>query len=984
MKVYMSPSLDEMKNEESGIRRVIEAYHRYLPDFGIELVKEEDKADLTAVHAGTHAKTCHVAHTHGLYWTADYPDETLGWQYVANANVIGSCRLANVITVPSSWVAESFQRDMRRNPIVIGHGIDLDQWGKPIEQQGYVFWNKNRSADVCDPRPVKVLADRFGQQQFVTTFAPSGTPSNVRVIGTQAHSTMKGLVKGSSVYLATTKETFGIGILEAMASGVPVLGYAHGGVLDLIEHGVSGYLADPNNEDDLAEGLIYCLKHRKMLGDNAREMVKEWTWSKAVEKVAKAYRQALVTVESTVSIIIPCYNLSHKVDRAIESVINQTYEEIDEIVIVDDGSEDAGELQSIVSRYALADDRVRLIRQTNQGVAVARNTGIASTQSPLVACLDADDALAPRWVEACVEGMKQDRSIDLAYTGLLSINPDGSETVSPWPNEWDFDQQLKRRNQVPTACLFKRSVWERLGGYRQRYAPMGAGSEDAEFWTRIGAYGSKCQQVTAEPLFLYSHLQGRVSGNPNYREVDWLAWHPWVKDGQHPFASRATPKRFSHPVRQYDQPVVSVVIPVGPGHKDLLIDALDSLEAQTFRQWEAIVVWDIEKPEPSDAIYKAYPYIRSYHTEGHKGAGHARNLGARQARGDFLIFLDADDWLLPDCLSAMIEAWSAEPAIIYTDYMGKAVVDDVDKLAPDLQKRIYDRNPRTNETLIGYRSADFDCELAVRQPEKTGMAHMPYFVWCNVTALIPKVWHDEIDGFDESMSSWEDVDYHWRLARNGRCYTRIESELMVYRFHTGHRRQVGLHDHQSIVEYLRDKYEESEPMGCGCKGNGRVRPSVVRSTQVNPLARMTESVEAMASNMNDQDLIMVRYEHPNKGQHAVVGSMTKTKYGFRAGGDSFLVKKADIDAQPHLFKVIEHRPEAPKQTIAPPSAPRPIGQKISELPGVSQNIADMLEADGLVMTTDLSDLTADDLTKYKGIGKVTAETIIKAVNTVLA
>ena len=142
--------------------------------------------------------------------------------------------------------------------------------------------------------------------------------------------------------------------------------------------------------------------------------------------------------------------------------------------------------------------------------------------------------------------------------------------------------------------MFRKKMWERLGGYRSRYCPHGAGSEDAEFWLRAGLYGFPAKKVTDAPLFRYSYKSGRVSGDKNYREIDWHSLHPSTKDKQHPIMCVATPanKKLSHPVRQYDEPLVSVVIPVGNGHKQHVFNALDSLESQTMRKWEAIIVDD--------------------------------------------------------------------------------------------------------------------------------------------------------------------------------------------------------------------------------------------------------------------------------------------------------------------------------------------------------------------------------------------------------
>ncbi len=293
IKVRMVPHVDEFGKEENGVRRVVEAYFRHLPKFGIELVERDttrDDFDILAVHAGTYSGPAEVAHLHGLYWSADY--EAQAWEWRTNAQVIQSIRHAKEITVPSSWVAETFQRDMRIDPHVIGHGIDWDAWQGIRECRHHILWNKIRTRDVCDPEPVKELALRFPDETFVSTFKLWDI-DNIQDTGVIPFPEMREYVMSAGVYLSTTKETFCIGNLEAMASGVPVLGFANGGNLIMVEHGVNGYLATPGDYDDLAEGLAYCLKYRKQLGDNGREMARKWTWEAACEAVAGVYRKAL-------------------------------------------------------------------------------------------------------------------------------------------------------------------------------------------------------------------------------------------------------------------------------------------------------------------------------------------------------------------------------------------------------------------------------------------------------------------------------------------------------------------------------------------------------------------------------------------------------------------------------------------------------------------------------------------------------------------
>jgi len=291
LKVLMVPQLKAFRSDESGIKRVVEAYHAYAKETDIEYVSDGSPYDLVVAHAGS-KEGADVAINHGLYWTADYNAD--GWEWEMNAQVIKTLRMAKEITVPSSWVAETLKRDLRVNPHVIGHGIEWEDWQDKVDHLTFVLWNKNRASDVCDPTPVAYLAKKFPKIKFFTTFyPPEEVLSNVRVSGVLSHPDMKKIIKSAGIYLATTKETFGIGVLEAMASGLPILGFAHGGNLDLVKHGVNGYLAVPNNYEDLCVGLEYCIKNLKILGDNSRELSRGFTWRNACIKLRHVYDLAL-------------------------------------------------------------------------------------------------------------------------------------------------------------------------------------------------------------------------------------------------------------------------------------------------------------------------------------------------------------------------------------------------------------------------------------------------------------------------------------------------------------------------------------------------------------------------------------------------------------------------------------------------------------------------------------------------------------------
>lgn len=786
IKVLMTPHPDGIEDAHDGITQVIIHWAKYFPNLGIELVKPNSTTyDLRASHAANMGSETDVGHLHGMLWTAEMKNAG-PYEYFTNALIVQAIHNAKAVTVPSRWVAETFQRDLRYTPYIVGHGIEWSEWALHNEpNQGYVLWNKNRTTDVCSPEPVGWLAEQAKDVLFVSTFTPPMCPNNVRRIGVVPHKEMQEYVKRAAIYLSTTKETFGIGILEAMAAGIPVLSVARGNALELIEHKVTGYLAQ--NWEDMAEGLYYCLAHRDEIGIAAREAARKHTWSSAAEKIAQVYRGATIEIPPTVGVVIPSFNYGDKVGRAIESAIAQTYPHITNIIIVDDGSSDDGLTQRIVMEYKERDNRIQYIRQSNAGVAIARNNGIALSNTKYITCLDADDAMHPQMIEVCVRALEAEHALGIAYTGITAIRPEGREVILDWPPEFDFNAQLKRQNQVPTCCVFRRKIWERLGGYRQRYSPLGAGAEDAEFWLRCGAYGWNARKVSAEGLFIYSLGTGRVSGNRSYREVDWLAWHPWTRDGQHPFASLATPKQSSHPIRSYDEPIISIIIPVGPGHEKVLIDALDSLEAQDFRKWEAIIINDTGMP----LDLMAYPYVKLVETSGKKGAGYARNRGIEIMRAKLFLCLDADDYLQPNALMELLEAF------------GK---NEGDWIYPNCLIQ------HPDGTMESYNSPEWS-------PEE---------IWTNdvgsITCLYTKAMWESVGGFDEEHNR-EDWDFHLRLTKAGYCATKIPYPLFTYRHATGKRRDEG--SIRAEIERLRALYplEELQEMSKSCSGCSKRKAS---------------------------------------------------------------------------------------------------------------------------------------------------------------
>ncbi|MFC8715769.1 glycosyltransferase family A protein, partial [Streptomyces sp. NPDC057197] len=126
---------------------------------------------------------------------------------------------------------------------------------------------------------------------------------------------------------------------------------------------------------------------------------------------------------ATVSVIVPFFNQLKYLRQCLESVLKQTFDDI-EVLLVNDGSaEDPAELVR-----ALGDPRIKLIVQANAGVAIARNNAIAASSGEFLVFLDADDWLAPTMIEELSQALIGDKDAGMAYCDIIRVDEQREET----------------------------------------------------------------------------------------------------------------------------------------------------------------------------------------------------------------------------------------------------------------------------------------------------------------------------------------------------------------------------------------------------------------------------------------------------------------------------------------------------------------------------------------------------------------------------
>lgn len=141
--------------------------------------------------------------------------------------------------------------------------------------------------------------------------------------------------------------------------------------------------------------------------------------------------------QALVSVIIPVYNVEAYLRECVESVINQTYKNL-EIILIDDGSTDSS--GEICDKYAEKDSRISVVHQENGGLSVARNTGLINANGDYIYFLDSDDYIAPNTLEVLVSIAEKDNS-DIVFFDAVSFTD---------TDDFSVNQNYIRKNRYKT------------------------------------------------------------------------------------------------------------------------------------------------------------------------------------------------------------------------------------------------------------------------------------------------------------------------------------------------------------------------------------------------------------------------------------------------------------------------------------------------------------------------------------------------------
>ncbi|MDF0731922.1 glycosyltransferase [Pseudomonas entomophila] len=483
-----------------------------------------------------------------------------------------------------------------------------------------------------------------------------------------------------------------------------------------------------------------------------------------------------------VTVAVMSYNNAAFIGQTVESVLAQEGVRL-ELLVFDDCSPD--DSLEVLERYRQDPRFSYKVNPRNMGMIGNYNQCLHAGSGRYVVVLGSDDVIYPGHLRSLVEAMDQHSQVALGYTQCLWINEHGQllkHAVHPGHRDSSYvggrdelvDLLTHDSYITPSAAIFRRSALPRFtleDGYVHR-DEMLAG--DWELWTRIAQaapdflflhqatvgyriHGGQISQkfyASDKPLAEHTRILELNLAVPEARRrmqqgaggiwqlyLRRLAGYP--SEVQARFATRKEAIRqmlFEAPRLTVEADTLFSVILTTFNRPRLLVDALDSLANQTWKDFEVILVND--KGAPVESLLDDYAFPITYLRQGrNQGPAAARNAGHRLARGRYVVYLDDDDLYLPHHLQTLAEAIERHPGeVVYTD----AVL--------------------VTETLEG----DARVEQRREQRYRHGEFSKEWLFYNNYipvnTFACPRELIGAVGGLDEQLPAFEDWDLLMRLA----------------------------------------------------------------------------------------------------------------------------------------------------------------------------------------------------------------------------
>ena len=351
-----------------------------------------------------------------------------------------------------------------------------------------------------------------------------------------------------------------------------------------------------------------------------------------------------------VSVIILAYNCESHIIQALDSIINQTYQNW-EIIVIDNGSTD--NTRKALSPYL---DLIQYIYQAHQGTAIARNQGCQLAQGEFLAFLDGEDFFLPEKLEKQLAYFDTDPTLAMVQTGWLIVDEKGQDIhpVMPWQHspKLDLETFISYKNIRLSAIMLRRKWWQKLGGFDAQFI---VGS-DLDFALRLALKGGKaswleeiliCKRQQKDQIIynesnLIKNMENimekfftrpdlpqnirQLKSKKCYESLTWMAWQMY-RDGHFMEMAEALEKSLSYSFSTPTETILNWV----DAFKFYCLESGQNFDANSLSAlpaWQAAVTMAMNhQPQSNTATHSSYrqyhPHILLY-TEDHGVGGMAQ------------------------------------------------------------------------------------------------------------------------------------------------------------------------------------------------------------------------------------------------------------------------------------------------------------------------------------------------------------------------
>ena len=395
-----------------------------------------------------------------------------------------------------------------------------------------------------------------------------------------------------------------------------------------------------------------------------------------------------------ISIIVPIYNTEKYLHQCLDSILNQTYTNF-EVLLVNDGSTDSSGI--ICQEYVERDSRFRYFEKDNGGVASARNLGLEHSEGTYITFIDSDDWVEQNYLDVLYTALKENDT-DVAISTYKRFAQDSVFYLRSYSKENDEFLNIGKRNRnsfleiLPrlgeldhsfysiSSKLIKREIIGNLLFDEQiSYA------EDLNFFFYL-YLGVESVVFVRDYTYVYRTHDASTSQNVNelqalqeleiykkmFQQIDrmGLPTFHYFKRMENVVTYRISGFPSSKAIREYElfvsevremvtyqQPLISLIVPIY-NVENYLWSCLDSIAKQTYSNIEVLLVND-GSPDDSSSICQEFVAKDSrfrYIEKENGGLSDARNSGIAESKGEFLSFVDSDDWIEPTYVEDLYRA----------------------------------------------------------------------------------------------------------------------------------------------------------------------------------------------------------------------------------------------------------------------------------------------------------------------------------------